>query len=59
MTFEKVIRTYSSSFDDNVALVVVVLTPDCFVVRVLGESEMTFATEQEALLYAEHKARDF
>ena len=59
MKQEMVIKTFSSCFDDSVKLVEVLDSSSHFVVRVLGESDMEFANEHEALSYAESKAAEF
>lgn len=59
MTSEKLISTFSSSFDDTIILVEVVQCLNHFAVRVLGEPETVFTTEQAALTYAENRAGDF
>lgn len=59
MTSEKLISTFSSSFDDTIILVEVVQCLNHFAVRVLGELETVFTTEQAALTYAENRAGDF
>ena len=59
MPSEKRTRTFSSCFDDTIALVEVVDYLSHFAVRVLGEAEKVFTTEQEALSYAENRAGDF
>jgi len=59
MTSEKLISTFSSSFDDTIILVEVVQCLNHFAVRVLGESETVFTTEKAALTYAENRAGDF
>jgi hypothetical protein len=56
---EKIISTFSSSFDETITLVEVVQCLSHFAVRVLGEPETVFATERAALTYAENKAGDF
>ena len=59
MNQEKVIKKFSSCFDDELTLVEVVVSSPHFIVRVLGESDMAFPDEHEALNYAEQKASEF
>ena len=59
MPLDKVISTFSSSFDDTVPLVQVLSTPGGYVVRVLGELDRPFPTEEAATAYAQSKTGDF
>jgi len=59
MPSEKIISKFSSSFDETITLVEVVQCLSHFAVRVLGEPETVFTTEQAALTYAENRAGDF
>jgi len=59
MHSEKVIKLFSSNLDDSVHLVSVLGIPDQYVVRVLGEPDIHFLNEHEALSYAEKKASEF
>ena len=59
MPLDKVISTFSSSFDETVPLVEVLSTAGGYVVRVLGEPDRPFATEEAATAYAQSKAGDF
>ena len=59
MHTETVIKIFTSNLDDSVHLVSVLGTPDQYVVRVLGEPDINFLNEHEALSYAEKKASEF
>ena len=59
MPLDKVISTFSSSFDETVPLVEVLSTAGGYVVRVLGEPDRPFTTEEAAMAYAQNKAGDF
>ena len=59
MCKENVIKLYNSNLDDSVQLVSVLGTTALYVVRVLGEPDIHFPSEHEALSYAEKKANEF
>jgi hypothetical protein len=59
MRKENVIKLYNSNLDDSVQLVSVLGTTAHYVVRVLGEPDIHFPSEHEALSYAEKKANEF
>ena len=55
----KVLKIFKSELVDSIHLICVVATPDQYVVRVLGEADIHFPSELEALDYAETKANEF
>jgi len=55
----KVLKIFKSELDDSVHLICVLATPNQYVVRVLGEADIHFPSEHEALDYAETKANEF
>jgi hypothetical protein len=59
MKNSKTIKRFSSSFDDTLTLVEVVDNGTNFIVRVMGEPDLTFSEERQAVHYAMQKAVEF